>query len=70
MTPNKADSTTTERKSTLLTKRELAAELRISPRTVQAYCDAGRISFIRLSPRCIRFQLDAVLASFAQAGAK
>ena len=45
----------------LLTAAELAARLRVRPRTVQLWARRGRIPTVRLSAKVIRFNLDAVL---------
>lgn len=52
----------------LLTKEELAAKLKLTPRTIQSYVDSRRIPFLRLSPRCLRFKLCDVIAAFEKAG--
>ena len=40
----------------LLTIRELAERLRISPGTAYHWLSAGRLTCIRLSARCVRFR--------------
>jgi excisionase family DNA binding protein len=45
----------------LLTVAELAARLRVRPRTVQQWARRGRIPTVRLSAKVIRFNFDAVL---------
>ncbi len=44
----------------LITKHELANHLRVTPRTIEQYCNRGRIPSIKLSRRCIRFDLSEV----------
>lgn len=48
-----------------LTKNEMAAVFRITPRTLDSWCSAGRIPFCRIGGRTIRFDLDAVVAHVA-----
>lgn len=48
----------------LLTAAELAARIRVRPDTIKAWSRRGRIPAIRITPKIIRFDLDAVLASF------
>jgi excisionase family DNA binding protein len=45
----------------LLKLQELAARLRISPATVRRWMNEGIIPAIRLTPRTIRFDVDAVV---------
>jgi excisionase family DNA binding protein len=45
----------------LLTKRELANTLKVTTRTIETWVASGRIPAIRISPRCVRFELGAVL---------
>jgi hypothetical protein len=47
----------------LLCKRELAAALAVSPRTVENWLAAKKIPHLRLSPRLTRFDLPKVLAA-------
>jgi hypothetical protein len=47
----------------LLTRRQLARRLSVSSRTIDNLQRAKKISYIRLSPRCIRFHLPSVLAA-------
>jgi hypothetical protein len=46
---------------TLLTRKELAKRLSLSPRSIDNLQRAKKISYIRLSARCIRFHLPTVL---------
>ena len=48
-------------KSGLLTKRDLAVFLGVTPRTIETYQNRG-LPFYRLGPRRNRYNLDAVLA--------
>lgn len=59
-----------EEVSKLLTARELAKRLRVSPETVRAWARGGYIPAIRLSPKVIRYNADAVLAALSAAPAK
>jgi hypothetical protein len=45
----------------LLTRKELAKRLSLSLRSIDNLQRAKKISYIRLSPRCIRFRLREVL---------
>jgi hypothetical protein len=45
----------------LLTRRELAKRLSLSMRSIDNLQRAKKISYIRLSPRCIRFHLPTVM---------
>ncbi len=50
----------------LLTKEELAAELRCSPRQIERLQLARRIPFVKLSGRMVRYRRDAVLNALAK----
>jgi hypothetical protein len=45
----------------LLKRTELARALNISPRSVDNFQKSKRIPVIRLTPRCVRFSLPAVV---------
>jgi predicted site-specific integrase-resolvase len=47
----------------LLTAEEVAGRLRIRPETLKAWARRGRIPRIRISPKVVRFDLDAVIES-------
>jgi len=49
--------------SELLTANELAARLRVRPRTVQLWARRGRIPVVRFSPKVIRYDLATVLSA-------
>jgi len=50
----------------LLSKKEVAAVLNVSPRTVDNWMVQRLIPFIRLSARLIRFDLERVKAALAR----
>jgi excisionase family DNA binding protein len=54
-----------EDRSELLTTRELAKRVRVSPDTIRAWARRGRIPTLRLSPKVIRYDAQAVLAALA-----
>jgi DNA-binding CsgD family transcriptional regulator len=45
----------------LIDKRELAARLKRSVRTIDKYMAAGRLTYIKLSPKTVRFRWNDVL---------
>jgi hypothetical protein len=47
----------------LLTRKQLAQQLSLSSRSIDNLQRAKKISYIRLSPRCVRFHLPSVLAA-------
>lgn len=53
--------------SSLLTGRELAERLRVSPDTIRHWARIGRIPVVRYSPRVRRFDLEAVLTALGSA---
>ena len=59
-----------ENESDLLTARELANRLRVTPGTVLWWARQGRIPSLRLSHKVIRYNLDAVLQAMATKPAK
>ncbi len=59
-----------EQATELLTARELAKRLRVSPETVRAWARRGCIPTLRLSPKVIRYNAEAVLAALSAAPAK
>lgn len=54
----------------LLTARELAKRLRVSPETVRAWGRRGYIPTLRLSRKAVRYNLTAVLAALSTTPAK
>lgn len=55
------DASQTERpREEFLTARQLAAVLQVSEATVRRLAQKGRIPFIRLTPRLLRFHLPSV----------
>jgi excisionase family DNA binding protein len=54
----------------LLTTRELAKRLRVSPETVRDWARRGCIPTLRLSPKVIRFNAEAVLVALSTTPAK
>lgn len=59
-----------EQETELLTARELAKRLRVSPETVRAWARRGCIPTLRLSPKVIRYNTEAVLAALSATPAK
>lgn len=59
-----------DRTTGLLTSEQLADRLRVSAETVREWARRGSIPTLRLSPRVIRFDLEAVLAALATTPAK
>ena len=59
-----------EQATELLTARELAKRLRVSPETVRAWGRRGCIPTLRLSRKAIRYNLEAVLAALSTTPAK
>lgn len=59
-----------EQATELLTARELAKRLLVSPETVRAWARRGFIPTLRLSPKVIRFRAEAVLAALSTTPAK
>lgn len=47
----------------LLTVSELAERLQVRPRTVQTWARSGRIPFVRVSAKTIRFDWQAVVSA-------
>jgi excisionase family DNA binding protein len=54
----------------LLTTRELAKRLRVSPETVREWARRRCIPTLRLSPKVIRYNAEAVLAALSATAAK
>jgi excisionase family DNA binding protein len=54
----------------LLTARELAKRLRVSPDTVRSWARRGLIPTLRLSPKVTRYNVEAVLAALSTTPAK
>ncbi len=52
--------------SGLLTKEELAAELRCSPRQIERLQQARKIPFVKISGRMIRYRRETVLNALAR----
>jgi len=49
-----------------LTAVELARRLRVQPETIRAWVRQGRIPAVRLSPRALRFDFDAVVKALTR----
>lgn len=45
----------------LLKKREVAQLLGVSKRTVDYWMRNGRLTYLKISPRCVRFRWDEVV---------
>ena len=45
----------------LLTKKEIARHLRVSVRSINSWMLKGKIPFLRITRRCVRFRLKHVL---------
>ncbi len=54
----------------LLTTRELAKRLRVSPETIRGWGRRGCIPTLRLSRKAIRYEMSAVLTALARASGK
>lgn len=54
----------------LLTTREMAKLLRVSPETVRAWARRGCIPTVRLSAKVIRYNAESVLAALSTTPAK
>jgi excisionase family DNA binding protein len=59
-----------EQPTELLTARDLAKRLRVSPDTVRAWARRGSIPTLRLSRKVIRYNAEAVLAALSTTPAK
>jgi excisionase family DNA binding protein len=46
----------------LLTTAEVASLLRVDPRTIERWCQEGRLRPIRLAPRSVRYRADEIAA--------
>ena len=55
--------TKTNLSDVLVTKRDVARAAHVSLRTVDAWMKQKRIPFVRLSNRCVRFNLPAVMGA-------
>lgn len=51
---------------THLSVKQLAARLGISTKTVRRYVDQGKLQAVRLSARCVRFDVSQVAAALAK----
>ncbi len=52
--------------SELLTAAEMAARLRIRPSTLREWARAGRVPSVRIKPKVIRFDAEAVILSLSE----
>lgn len=50
----------------MITKRELAVELRVCPRTIDNFIRERRIPVIRIKNRLVRFDLERVLKALSK----
>jgi hypothetical protein len=60
---NTHSSHTVPASEALLKRPQLARAINVSPRTVDNWQKQKRIPFLKLSARCVRFHLPAVLAA-------
>lgn len=49
-----------------LTTDELAAHLRVSRRTIFNWIECGKIPVMRLSSRCLRYDIDKVMEALSE----
>jgi excisionase family DNA binding protein len=56
--------------SELLTVAEVAERLRVHPRTAKKWYRAGRFPCVKVSPKVVRFDWEAVVAALKRRGAK
>ena len=54
----------------LETADELAQRLHLKPSTIRTWSRQGKIPVVRISPKVIRFDSQAVMAALAKGGAK
>ena len=54
--------------SELLTAAEMAERLRIKPTTLREWAREGRIPSVRITPKVIRFDAEAVILSLSAQG--
>lgn len=54
-----------ERSTELLTARELAKRLRVSPETVCSWARRGEVPALRVSAKVIRYDADAVMMALS-----
>lgn len=59
-----------EQSTELLTAQELAKRLRVSTETVREWARRGDIPTLRLSPKVIRYDAEAVLAAISSRGTR
>ena len=55
-----------ETKPELLTTRDLARRLQVTPETVRSWARRGLIPTLRVTPKVVRYNLAAVLAALAK----
>ena len=51
----------------LLTAEELADRLRVRPDTIKVWTRAGRIPCVRITPKVVRYDVEAVLSKLSAA---
>ena len=50
----------------IVTAKELAEELNLKPRTIRAWARQRKIPSLRISPKVVRFDLEAVIRVLSQ----
>jgi len=64
--PNEAREASQKLPKRPLTRKEVADFLQVCTRTVDRMCEEGKLRYLKLGPRYIRFNLEDVLAAMQQ----